>query len=152
VTPIDEHTALVAAVTEMLRLAEAVAMLDGPWTAEPHYAASPGCRCGSCYEENPSGWEIPELEALRGHGAFPVFREESDARYIAAHDPSWAIRSHREALERLNRHRPTLHNVDDPPYHLGLCPTCAYCPPWPCPEVAGLHSAYNPSDPAGEQT
>ena len=141
VTPLEEHTALVAAVTEMLRVAEAVAMLDGPWTVQPHYAASPGCRCGSCYEDSPSGWEIPELEALRGHGAFPVFREEHEARFIAAHDPPLAILLWRHVLDVLNRHAPVYADEDD-----NQCAGCTHdnqspwpCwNSWPCPEVSGL--------------
>lgn len=118
-TPLEEHTALVAAVTEMLRVAEA---------AEARF------------------FVVANLSNAMGSEGNPV------TYFSATHGPAWAAAAHREALERLNRHRPTPH-VTDPlrsevdPWDLSDCGECSVR--WPeCPEVAGLRSVYM----KGEQT
>jgi hypothetical protein len=125
VTPIEEHTALVAAVTEMLRVAEAAT--PGPWIA------------GGIGDY---GWSVQFGDAIRQWANSGIETEDNeqgktDATFIAAHDPTWAVAVHREALERLNRHRPR----DESLYCRGHGQDWYY--PWhQCPEVAGLRSVY----------
>ena len=123
-TPIEEHTALVAAVTEMLTTAELAT--HGPWD---HAATSLHMDGSGHYQFRP--WPSgPQVFAA-------YFAKSADAMHIAAHHPAWAIAVHREALERLNRHRPTEAH--------GYCEGCPG--PWrswlvECLEIAGLRSAY----------
>lgn len=152
-SPTDLHSALVAKVTEYLNIAEAAER--GPWAIRrvPPYTD-------------------PLL--LRGEedviGTVNVEHEEQ--AHIAAHDPSWAIRSHRQALETLNRHHPELQRewvppqyapnppgpaIETRPAHMWEHWVCDGCDIWTnmgeaqreyenCPEVAGVRAVYLPEE------
>jgi hypothetical protein len=122
----------------MLSRTEAAAKSGASWFAT-FYAPMDEWRV----RDQTSAGQIVEVIADDDHA-------EAVSEFIAAHDPSWSIRTHREALERLNRHRPAL-NYEQRPY----CEECeSLChsysglgcespdAPWPCPEVAGLRSVY----------
>ena len=126
-SPTDLHSALVAKVTEYLNIAEAAE--PGPWAVRlvPPYTdplllhVEPGC-------ENVIGTVNVEYE---------------EQAHIAAHDPSFAILVHRQALETLNRHRPGDLSVTQLMFRL----PCIGCGPtyraWEdCPEVAGVRAIY----------
>ena len=127
VTPLEEHAALVAAVTEMLRVAEA-AMAEpvdmSPWSAAYYETGD------EWWVRQPNGGTV----ALCGedYTAAP-----NHAAHIAAHDPPWAIRSHRDALERLNQHRP----CDCDEIYATHCYECM-APVSLCHELPGLRSVY----------
>jgi hypothetical protein len=83
---------LVSRLRDVLdRAAErARAATRGPWTVEPEHRLVDGCRCLSCYEDEPFAWAIHEIDA-RGEDHSPVLTEE-DATFIAEHDPAWVLR------------------------------------------------------------
>jgi hypothetical protein len=124
VTPIEEWEARHTAVAEMVRIAEEAT--PGPWEHDGIYVVNRERRLSTA-----------------------TTLVKWDGRFIAAHDPSWALSVHREALERLNRHLPAT---------IGCCLNCCDSAThretgestalWPCPEVAGLRSVYM----KGEQT
>ena len=120
-TPLEEHTALVAAVTEMLRVAEAATV--GPWVA-----GGVGDYGWSVYFGQHLGWQNAGIETEDND------QGKVDAAFIAAHHPALMIAVHREALERLNRHEPDEHDA---------CWHGDWAEIWRnCPEIAGLRSVY----------
>lgn len=116
-----------------IRLKLAQVATRGPWTVEDAFARLPGCRCLSCYETEPYGRMIPELDGPPGADTSPVLYD-SDATFIAANDPTTIIRHCERDLKVLGRHT----WVDS---SSGLCGQC--CDQrWPCPEVTDLAEAY----------
>lgn len=118
------------------RLGIARAATPGPWTVEDAFALVAGCRCGSCYESEPYGRMIPELDGPPRADVSPVLYDH-DATYVALHDPADAIRRYEYALKVLDRHAPA---ADEPQ----LCRWCFNSGdeqdyfPWPCPEITDL--------------
>ena len=143
-----EHSTLVAKVTEYLKIAEAAT--PGPWMhvdfADPsgqpmtnYGGESTYMGCGSVITMGTgvAGGDIaaPNGDLYPRSGYSPA----EDMAHIAAHDPSWAIRVHRQALETLNRHAPDQSQ------------RCRYCTEpghsvqfYPCPEVVGVRAIYLP--------
>jgi len=141
VTPIEEWEALREAVEGMLKIAEAAT--PGEWFVSN---ANEGTEylplwtvINDAYLTPPGDDDEPWL-AIELHTGF-----SEDTEYVAAHDPSWALSAHREALERLNRHVPYQSFLTGE----WVCPNHRKLDlPWPCPEVSGLRSVYM----KGEQT
>ena len=107
--------ALRSAIQERIQLAEAASR--GPWVA----AADP--------DECPCVWINRSAEV-----GFDIDRAE-DARFIAAHDPSFMLRVYRQWLDVLDRHKPWSIKPGDPL----LC--FSVCSGWPCPEVRSVAAA-----------
>jgi hypothetical protein len=136
----DLHTRLHEAITTLKALAKAAP--SGPWTVELHYAPLRGCRCLSCYEDKPSGWEITEISAPPGHGAFVVFEDETVVRHISANDPVRVLRRCQRDLSVLERH------TRDEFGHCFWCSEDGYQPinvQYPCPEIRELAEEYEVS-------
>lgn len=113
------------------RLEVARAATPGPWTVEDAFARAAGCRCLSCWESEPYGRMIPEIDGPPRADVSPVFYEH-DAAHIALHDPADAIRRYEAALRVLARH-------DRMPGILSTW-TCRVCRPprGPCAELLDL--------------
>jgi hypothetical protein len=148
-SPTDLHSALVAKVTEYLRVAERATA--GPWD---HTATSLHMDGSGHYQFRP--WPS-------GPQVFAAYFDKSiNAMHIALHHPSFAILVHRQALETLNRHVPVepkrLSELFDIPTELFddlLAVRCLHGRergiavefyPWPCPEVAGVRAIYLPTE------
>jgi hypothetical protein len=127
----DLHARLTAAVAAQKWVAEEAT--EGPWTVEPHHRLVQGCRCLSCVEDQPSGYEIPELYSPPGHGVFPVFENEADANHAAAWNPAVALRWLAMAERDLARHKPRVAFSN---------PVCHFCMTFfPCEDIVDLADA-----------
>lgn len=146
----DLHGRLLAAVNERLELARAAT--PGPWTVEDAYARVAGCRCLSCYEDEPYGRMIPELDGPPRADTSPVLYDH-DASFIAANDPATVIRHGERDLKVLERHHAVAR--DGSPVWASFDGTawCWCCTgmdagrpmvggAWPCDEIRDLAEAY----------
>lgn len=99
----DARTAaLVAELRRLDRRLKDVAekATPGPWSAESEYRPLLGCRCLSCYEDEPYAKAIHEIDT-QGEDCSPILKP-ADAEHIAANHPQ-AVLDDIEGRERIYR-------------------------------------------------
>jgi hypothetical protein len=84
----DVRQQLTEALDEAERIARAAT--PGPWEAENEYRMLKGCRCMSCWEDEPYAMAIHEIDA-RGEDSSPIL-PPGDAIHIARWDPATVLR------------------------------------------------------------
>lgn len=121
----DLHTRLHVAIQEKLDLAKAVHDAEpGPWDIE----------AGKYFWiVDADGDRLAEVGAAK------------DAEFIAAHDPTWAIRQHEAALRVLERHVQSPAFTERPVCRACRRPGYMMLELWPCGVIRDLADAYGVS-------
>lgn len=139
----DLYPRIRAAIEGRLELARAAT--PGPWRTvwrDQEFAVIAGEHDPDNVMESVAEWTYavrtwePEATADRAEC------DTTNAAFIAANHPAWAIRALEADLSRLDRHAPTLHNIDDAPGWAHLCRSCFGHPPWPCAEAKSIIGVY----------